>query len=269
MFDWLKRKPSPAEPAKSPGNPGHEVRVALALTDGAKNWIERVDLVACLTECLRTGGYSFAIEKSWVRLESGLVLQPGFVSFRQIPQGVQTLTTVEVCQPAQTDAGVFEFQHSTGQDPRQSIAKGFEGWMQLDLPVFIDALRPKPERCTFMDFDFPAQGTKPARKRRVVFGPVSHLVSRAAEGPVDHPFCPCCLFTRSLDAMNQLVQEDRFCGLRLFASCDQDGIIGADCRLNGNDWPLGKTALIAYAKTWPDCGVEFRKQYVILQTQAG
>jgi hypothetical protein len=128
-------------------------------------------------------------------LESGLVLRPGFVSFQPLQQGgVQTLTTVEVSHPAGIPAGVFEYQHSTGDDTRQSVVKGFESWMQLDLPVFLDALRAKPERCTFLEFSFPADAGKPAQKRRVVLGPVSHLVARpAADQTEAHPFCPCCL----------------------------------------------------------------------------
>jgi hypothetical protein len=169
---------------------------------------------------------------------------------------------------AAVPAGIFEYQHSTGNDTHQSIAKGFESWMQLDLPVFLDALRTKPQRCTFLEFELPADVGRPAQKRRVVLGPVSHLVSRPEEsGSEEHPFCPCCLFTRSGDVMKPKILDNHFYGIRLFAMRGQYGDASADCRLNGEDWEPGKNALIAYVNSWPNRGVEFRKQYVILQTQ--
>ena len=42
--------------------------------------------------------------------------------------------------------GVFEFQHSSGTDMRDSFAKGFKSWAELDLPVFLDALRAEGRR---------------------------------------------------------------------------------------------------------------------------
>jgi hypothetical protein len=56
-------------------------------------------------------------------------------------------------------------------------------------------------------------------------------------------------------------------GVRLFAMRGADGAAEADCRLNGEDWEAGKAALIKYVESWPDLGVEFRKQYVIIQDQ--
>jgi len=44
-----------------------------------------------------------------------------------------------------------------------------------------------------------------------------------------------------------------------------EGESGADCRINGLDWEEGKRALVKYVNTWPDLGVEFRKQYIVLQ----
>ncbi len=34
--------------------------------------------------------------------------------------------------------------------------------------------------------------------------------------------------------------------------------------MNGEDFEPGKAALRKYAATWPDRGVEFRKQYVVV-----
>jgi hypothetical protein len=270
MFDWLKRKtPPPVTTTTCPANPTRGIKVSLAFKNAERAWTEEVDLVNSLAEVLRPGGYTLTTGKSWVQLESGLVLQPGFVSFQPLQKGgVQTVTTVEVSHPAGIPAGVFEFQHSTGNDARQSVAKGFEGWMQLDLPVFLDALRPKPEKCMFLEMNLPAEGATPAQKRRVVLGPVSHPLSRSAQAePEEHPFCPCCLFTNCGEVMKPKLQDGCFYGIRLFAMRNEHGTAGADCRLNGEDWAAGKSALIEYVKSWSDRGVEFRKQYVIIQTQ--
>jgi hypothetical protein len=40
----------------------------------------------------------------------------------------------------------------------------------------------------------------------------------------------------------------------------------ADCRVNGEDYGPGREALLRHIATWPDRGVEFRKQFVIMQT---
>jgi len=37
-----------------------------------------------------------------------------------------------------------------------------------------------------------------------------------------------------------------------------------DCRINGLDWEEGRRALVEYVNTWPDLGVEYRKQYIVL-----
>jgi hypothetical protein len=201
-------------------------------------------------------------------LDSGFILLPGIVSSKPLQiGGVQTLTTVEVTHPAGIPAGVFEFQHSTGDNVLQSLAKGFDQWMQLDLPVFLDALRTKPETCTFIEYDFPAEGNTAARKRRVILGPASSFASRPADGQKEeHPFCPCCLFTHSMEVMKPKISDSLFYGIRMFAMRNEVGAPGADCRLNGLDWDHGKNALIGYAKSWPDRGMEFRKQYVAIQT---
>ena len=67
--------------------------------------------------------------------------------------------------------------------------------------------------------------------------------------------------------MKPMIWDGRFHGIRLFALRGPDGVAGADCRVNGEDWEPGKNALIKYVSSWPNRGVEFRKQYVILQNQ--
>lgn len=264
MLDWLKRG---APPATSKANPGQHLQIHCAFTNGVKTWEEEADILRCLADVLKTGGNSCSVRKSWIEVEPGFILQPRLVSLQPLEKGgVQTLTTVEVTNAAGIPAGVFEFQHSTGDDIQASITKGFNSWMEGDLPVFVDALREQPEQCTYLQIE-PAAGTG-LGKRRVVLGPVGHLVTRPAENEQEeHPFCPCCLFTKTGEIWKEKVDGSDFYGIRLFAMRGPDGSAGADCRVNGEDWDAGKAALIEYVKSWPDRGVEFRKQYIIMQSR--
>ena len=47
---------------------------------------------------------------------------------------------------------------------------------------------------------------------------------------------------------------------------DEQGQITSDCRINGIDYEPGKTTLCKYAEQWPDAGVEYRKQYIVIHT---
>lgn len=222
----------------------------------------------CMSNVLVPSGYACTVKKSWIELHSGFIIQPRFVSLQPLEKGgVRTVTTVEVTHPQGVPVGVFEYQHSTGENVENSITKGLEIWMQTDLPAFLDALREKPEQCTYLQIDPSSTASTFPARRRVVLGPVSHLVSRSEQKEEEHPFCPCCLFTKTGSIWKELIAASAFYGIRLFAMRDNDGTCGADCRVNGEDWPLGKAALIDYVRTWPNRGVEFRKQYIILQNQ--
>jgi hypothetical protein len=177
-------------------------------------------------------------------------------------------------------AGVFEYQHSAGDNTADSIAKGLHQWVQTDFVALLEALRPKPHVCTMMEMDFPANDGKPARVRRAILGPVAHFMQHPPakpepsgadggdEGGDEHPFCPCCLLTRSFQVFKDFMEDDAFYGLRLYAARDENCAPQADCRVNGEDWEAGKEALREYAATWPPAGYEFRKQYVVLQSIA-
>ena len=304
MFDWLKRKKQSRPVAPSDGNaqatgsstatspptssftndpetcaanPAKYVKGKFTFTRGKKSWEEAVNAIDCLSDALRRGpggqSFSFQAHKSWIELDGGFIIMPRFLSFQPLDQGgVQTVTTIEVSNPAGIPPGVFEFQHSTGDNVQDSFVKGFESWMQTDLPVFMDALLDQPKRCTYLNIESPSEGAGGSKQRRVVLGPVAHLVPKPlrplkpeAQPNEEHPFCPCCLFTRTGDIWKQKIADGGFYGVRLFALRGPDGEAEADCRVNGLDWPEGKRALVDYANTWPDLGLEFRKQYIVLQ----
>ena len=184
--------------------------------------------------------------------------------------------------PALAPEGVFEYQHSAGRNVEESLLDGFTQWAKTDLIALIEALQPKPPTCNVLDMEIPERNGRPAYRRRAVLGPVTHLQQYPRDIPEQtnahsaggnqgehcegHEFCPCCLLTSSFEAFKELIESDSFYGLRLFAMRNQSGNPQADCRVNGDDWEKGAEALRKYVGTWPVGGLEFRKQYVVLQT---
>ena len=276
MFGFGKTTP----PQLCKSNPGISVGGKVAFTSGARSWTEEFDTVTLAASALQQQGYAVRAEKTWlVHPDSGFILLPQLVELQPLTNGgVRTVTTIQTNHPRVAPEGLFEYQHSTGDDSPNSIRSGFDQWAQVDFPPLLDALRAKPETCTMLKMEFPASEGKPARTRRAILGPVMHFVAAppanaqenacasggAAGDP--HPFCPCCLLTRSFKAFQEFVQGDGFYGLRLFAARGDDGVAQADCRVNGDDWEQGAQALRDYVSTWPEAGFEFRKQYVVLHS---
>jgi uncharacterized protein DUF6348 len=172
--------------------------------------------------------------------------------------GVNTVTTIQISHAALTPRGVFEYQHSSGTDLRDSFAKGFQGWAEFDLPVFLDALREKAAACMTLTME---------PSRRLVLGPTIQMAQKTNPAPGEHDFCPCCLFTKNVDAFGELLQGQDFHAIRFFVTRDAQGHVEADCRVNGVDHAAAAAALVRYGQTWPDRGVEYRKQYVCIQTR--
>jgi hypothetical protein len=192
---------------------------------------------------------------------------------------VRTVTTIEVIHPEVVPRGVFEYQHGWGDSVEASISTGFDHWARSDLVPLLDALKPTPESCMVLGNPFPGRDGQVTRPRRAILGPVLHMVANQARsqpeddgrpavggtGDEEHPFCPCCLLTRSFAAFEELFEDDAFHGIRLYAARAPDGSPMADCRVDGHNWEPGAQALREYVKTWPGAGFESRKQYVILQ----
>jgi hypothetical protein len=280
MFGFRKK----AAPKVLPSNPGISSAGEVAFSNGQKTWTEHYNLVTLIASVLRELGYLIESEESWlVHPDSGFVLVPRLVQLKPLEKGgVLTTTTLQTNHPALVPDGVFEYQHATGDNVEDSLRKGFDQWAQTSLVALLDALQPMPATCTTLRMTFPQKDGKFAFARRAVLGPVTHLVQNAevyAEkstpgsggdvqggGGESHEFCPCCLLTRSFEAFRELIEDNVFYGLFLFAARDEKGVPQADCRVNGNDWEKGAQALRKYVTTWPEAGYEFRKQYVVLHT---
>ncbi len=282
MLGFHKKTPPPL--CKS--NPGVCVQGKVAFARGDRSWTEEFNTVSLVASALQGRGFAVRTEKSWLVHEaSGFLLLPQLVQLQPLQDGgVRTVTTIQTNHPGVAPDGLFEYQHSTGDSSADSIRKGFDQWAQVDFPPLIDALRPKPQTCTMLEMAFPAKDAAPARVRRAILGPIMHYAASPAAisedsapatkalAPGDagdaHPFCPCCLLTRSFETFRELIEGDGFYGLRLYAMRDAQGTPQADCRVNGDDWEKGAQALRDYVKTWPEAGFEFRKQYVVLHSAA-
>jgi hypothetical protein len=267
MFGFFKRKPSPE---KIPTNPGIGPKSKIAFTDGDRTWTETVDVVELAYQAFRKHGYAVRNRTTWLdHIESGYAILPLLVSMQPSERGVSTTTTMQVNHPTLTPKGVFEYQHSFGDTTAGSITAGFEQWLQTDFVTLLDAARDKPKTCTMMDMEFPDGDERAARVRRAILGPVAHYMQKPPPQTEEHPFCPCCMLTRTFDIVQRHLSSDDFTCIRFYAARDENGDPQADCRVNGEDWEEGAEALRVYASSWPEAAFEFRKQYVVLRTLGG
>jgi hypothetical protein len=268
MIRWLNR--APVIPPFSKANPGDGTSVRVGFSRANRTWEEEANVLTALISLLKSRGMRPRHAQEWLALSNGLILRPQFVSLQpRDDEAVATTTTIEVNHPVLCPEGTFEYQHSIGNTLGDSVGKGIASWADVDLPVFMDALRDTPQECTAVVKEVVAD-TRPKRKRQILFGPPVHAVTREVrESGQAHDFCPCCMLTGCFDAFQEVVESDGFCGVRLFASRDQDGVPQADCRINGVDWAPGTAALLKYIATWPDRGFEYRKQFVAIRTLAG
>ena len=217
-----------------------------------------------LGSVLETEGYKPRHDGPMLLLPSGIRLRAEVGEVVRInEERVRTMTRT-IASHERFPQGLLEFQHAPGDTVERALQEGFRAWARMDLVALEDATRDRPRDCTVMDVPGSAAA---GRRRQILLGPVAHMVTKPenAPAPDDHPFCPCCLMTSSLQAFLPVLQRDGVAGIRLFASRAQDGTLAADCRVNGEPYEPGVKPLVDYARTWPNRGVEFRKQYVIVR----
>lgn len=269
----MSRRPQPKSKLApfSKDNPGQDAWISVEFSDAGRTWEEEADARLVLAQVLKKGKVKARVEDAWLELDHELILRPQIVEFQLRDDGkVRTVTTIEINHAELFPKGLFEYQHAIGDTIEESLQRGFENWLQIDLPVFVAAFRSKQKQLTSLLMEFPAKRSAKAIKREIILGPVSHLASRETTAPdEEHSFCPCCLFTNCMDAFSKQLAAGAFYGIRLFASRNADGEAEADCRINGVDWQAGTAALIKYVSSWPDRGFEIRKQFVAIRTVPG
>jgi hypothetical protein len=252
------------QPTVLAANPAAGTHEEFAYDTGGQSVRETVDLVDLLADSLKQSGHKIERSKSWIEhKESGFFLLPQIVGVQANDDGsFLSSSTIQVNHQSIVPNGVFEYQYATGQNINEAFSAGFTQWEQADFIPLLDSLRPEPACSSFI---------RSALARRAIFGPATRILLGPQEpdatvGSDDesHVFCDCCLFTKSMDSFKEIFESDKYCCLRLYAARDEQGSPMADCRLNGEDYPPGAEALIAYIGTWPGTGYEARKQYVIL-----
>lgn len=246
---------------------GDQEFVRIGLSSG-----EAVEIADVAAAALTEQGH--ALERRTNDLDlcgTGYLLMPRLLNVEEKDDGgFQTSSIVRFTHPDLFPDGAFEYQHATGDTLTESLKSGFSQWARMDFPTLLDTLSDAPRASSFMEMAWPAPDGRGELKRRLVLGPTGHLAQRpdaVTEGEEpEHPFCPCCLTTNCLDAFQEYLQSDRTYGLRLYAARMANGEVSADCRINGEEFEAGKAALRKYAATWPDRGLELRKQYVVIRS---
>ena len=229
---------------------------------------DEIDIVQLAADVMERRGY--AVVRHDTRLahrDSGLEIKPVLLESRPFNDLVRSSSMVATAHPRLVPSGVLEYQHTFGKTLSDAVRDGLDQWVQLDFTVLVDALRETPESCPAVLITVP-QADGGERRRRAVLGPVRHTVERQERprGDGEHPFCPCCFLMQNYETFRPLLESDSFYGIRLFAARNQDGSVNADCRVNGQHWEDGQRALLGYVDTWPQAGLEWRKQYVVMQT---
>jgi len=249
-------------------NPGRGIELDLSFSRDDRTWSETGNVVKELHGILRNAGHNFQqADQALIDPETGLVFQPQFVEFDLTENSaVQTTTTIEVSHPERLAKGVFEYQHSTAHGLIAALQSGFEQWATADLPVLRDAFLPEPRECVTMDLSFDGTAAIVPHHRRVLVGPVISYAQYQVQPAEDEhpPFCTCCFFSHTSKAFQDLLESNDFYAIRFFAMREEEP--SADCRVNGIDHEAGESALIEFAKSWRDRGMEFRKQLVVIQS---
>lgn len=230
-------------------------------------------LLPLLHQVLLGRDIACAVDGHELVLDSGLRLSPHAIGADPRKNGGwQISSVIEARHPALFADGLFEYQHAAGDSQEEATLSGFENWVRVDLATLQAAIGADdaPE-LQMLTLRYGAEETGTPLARAVVLGPLAHYRGEPADDATacsegDHGSCPCCLFTQSVDAFNELLKTRQFLGIRLFASRDADGQCEADCRVNGHDFPAALPLLRAYAARWPQAGLEFRKQYVVVRT---
>ena len=226
------------------------------------------ELTLALFEVLMADGIKLKWQDSYLALEDGMLLAVERVETVTLSEDkFRTCTRIYASHAAYFPQGLNEYQHAMGATESEAMLEGLRTWARMDLLVLLDATREQPLNCTVIEMNTSSEVEESKSFRQVILGPVAHLASLPApKEKEEHPFCPCCLFTESMSAFHDLLQTSDFIGIRLFASRDNEGKVAADCRVNGEDFSPAVEHLKQYAEKWPQRGLEFRKQYVVIRS---
>jgi hypothetical protein len=272
-------------PTPNPNNPGKSTTLEVDCYEDSQQQTfigkQTIDLVTLLSDVLLVQGQKLSREGNWLRLDNGFWLLPQWFACETRPDGfTRTGTTIEINHPTLAPNGLFEYQYAGSKDgATASFLEGLNQWAQTDAVALFDSMRAQPQDCISTVQTFSGSADKPEHSRRIIFGPTTHFAAEpksdasvqkddsSSESDDDEhdEFCPCCLFTRSLEAFQPILESSDYAAIKMFAYRDEDGNIDSDCRVNGMDFEEGKKALMEYVKTWPQRGFEYRKNLAVVQ----
>ena len=225
-----------------------------------------MNLPDLLARAARAQGFTARIDGDGVLIADAITVTPFLLETAPQNGRVHTASATRAHHAQLPTAGVVEFQHWVGEDEACALSDGFTAWLQMDLVTLLEAVQPQLERLPHMELSIGEH------TRQIVLGPPLRHAS-AADVPAatgseeEHDFCPCCLFTNSLQAFQPLLDSADFVGIRLFAARYGEGDYAADCRVNGEDYPDALPLLTDYARKWAGTHFEFRKQYVVIRNK--
>ena len=224
-------------------------------------------MMKLLHEALVEAGLQPRREGAQLVLPNGLRFEAELLEVAESGSALRTATRVRTVHPELFPHGLFEYQHAWGETDRASLASGFATWVQTDLVALRAALQHRPQELPVIHYSFDDE--QGSYHRQVLLGPCVHQQTQPSAEPEScedgHVFCPCCLFTRSIEGFQQPLRSREFVGLRMYVARDEQGEVQADCRINGHDYADALPQLMAYARTWPERGFEIRKQYVVIR----
>ena len=152
---------------------GPQVEAAFVTAD--RSWTDRAELVSLLAGVLRR-----ARPRVDGKTRRGIAAQ----RYRTRPAGGPGRRMPDERRPDDLDnsnltsslvpEGLFEYQHAMGDTLDEAFRKGFKGFAEGDLPVFLDALETKPLNAPSFSIIVRAGVVQAERIRRVVVSALRH-----------------------------------------------------------------------------------------------
>jgi len=147
--------------------------------------VTQSELVRLFAEGMEKRGHAVVSHADWLKhRESGIEIYPLALEPESSSSSVHSIVVVTTNHPRFPPGGLVEFQHAVADTEREAIRDGVDQWLQIDVPVLLDALRDRPRHCMIMQWEPPGGGS-PKLTRRVLFGPTAHFVvqpERVTEG---------------------------------------------------------------------------------------
>ena len=209
MFSWFRKAPRPPRPAAENPGRGHTVRVAFA--NAQKSWEEKDDLAASLATTLNALGHEATVKRRLGGTRRRILV--GAAGRERRAHGRRRREyrhhDPDVARGAHAQR-IFEFQHSSGTDVRDSFAKASRAGRSSICRCSSMRCEQSPRRAWSWKWQGQESKSLLAQDRRLVFGPTLQMAQKPeTSAPAEHDFCPCCLFTNSIDAFDELHERTR------------------------------------------------------------